>query len=181
MQSDDYRTIFEYNYKGNKMNKIITVMLVIAALCTFSGCKNRDVMKQDKTEWDYEKYMVESYYQTNAGHYDKAIGLLTEAMIKFPDDDILGLIYNIGYNCYQKKDYPEAQGYFNRVIKMYEDQIGALDESGEYRKYVILSTSMLAKIDADKEDAKDPYHIKDDLAQRKKLRPKPNSAEKNDN
>jgi len=163
------------------MKKNLIIIVTAIVLFTLCGCKSRDVMKQDKTEWDYEKYMVESYYQTNGGHYDKAIGLLTEAMVKFPDDDILGLIYNIGYNYYKKKNYPEAQGYFNRVITMYEEQIGAIDEEGEYRKYVILSTSMLTKIDADKEDAKDPYHVKDDIAQRRKLRPKPNSAENKEN
>ena len=40
------------------MKKYAVIMLITClALC---GCRTRDVMKQDKTEWDYEKYMVEA-------------------------------------------------------------------------------------------------------------------------
>ena len=116
--------------------------------------------------------MMESYKFTNSAKFQRAIDVLKEAIVKFPNEDILRLNYNIGFNYYKMKRYEDAIGYFNLVIKLYEEKIGATDLNGEFRKYVILSNSILNKIDADKEDAKDPYHIREDIEQNRKLRPK---------
>ena len=42
----------------------------------------------------------------------------------------------------------------------------------EHRKFIILSRIILEKMEEDKEQQKDPYHIKEDLKDRKKIRAK---------
>lgn len=150
------------------MKKIIYIFIFVILLF---NCKTFDKNSQ-KEIWDFDKYMMEAQKFTNTEKYLKAIELLKEALVKFPNDDTLGLIYNIGYNYYKFKNYDEAKGYFNNVIKSYEEKDYTESQKREYQKYVILSNNLLSKIEKDIADLKDPYHIKEDLQQNKKIIPK---------
>ncbi|HOJ63942.1 MAG TPA: tetratricopeptide repeat protein [Spirochaetota bacterium] len=135
------------------------------------GCKTVD-KKKEKEVWDFDKYMMEAQKLTSNEKYLQAIDLLKEALTKFPEQDVLGLIYNIGFNYYKLKNYDEARGYFNSVIKSYEEKEFTNEQKREYQKYVILSNNLLSKIDKEIMDAKDPYHIQEELQQNKKIKPK---------
>lgn len=151
--------------------KVLIYIFIIVIL--IGSCKTlSDKKKERKDIWDFDKYMMESQKLTTSEKYLQAIELLKEALVKFPDQDILGLIYNIGYNYYKLKNYDEAKGYFNNVIKSYEEKEYTDSQKREYQKYVILSNNLLSKIDKDIKDAKDPYHIEEELQQNKKIKPK---------
>jgi len=151
------------------MKKIINLFIIV--LLIIFSCKTVDKTKQ-KEVWDFDKYMMEAQKLTSVEKYLQAIDLLNEALKKFPDGDVLGLIYNIGYNYYKLKNYDEAKGYFNNVIKSYEEKEYTMEQKRDYQKYVILSNNLLSKMKKDIEDAKDPYHIQEDLQQNKKIKPK---------
>ncbi len=144
--------------------------IIICLLILFS-CKTLN-KKAEKEIWDFDKYMMEAQKLTSAEKYLQAIDLLKEALNKFPEGDTMGLIYNIGYNYYKLKNYEEARGYFNNVIKSFEEKEYTDTQRREYQKYVILSNNLLSKIQKDIEDSKDPYHIQEELEQNKKIRPK---------
>ncbi|HOF00031.1 MAG TPA: hypothetical protein PK385_02960 [Spirochaetota bacterium] len=146
------------------------IMLFCITLVMF-GCKTIE-QKKNEEKWDFNKYMMESQNLTSAERYLKSIDLLKEAAIKFPDGDLMGINYNIGYNYYKLKRYDDANGYFNLVIKSYEEKPFTDAEKQEYQKYVILSNIIIEKAKKDIEEAKDPYRIKEEMEENRKLRPK---------
>ncbi|HNZ27348.1 MAG TPA: hypothetical protein PLG34_02105 [Spirochaetota bacterium] len=146
------------------------IMLFCITIVMF-GCKTIE-QKKNEEKWDFNKYMMESQNLTSAERYLKSIDLLKEAAIKFPDGDLMGINYNIGYNYYKLKRYDDANGYFNLVIKSYEEKPFTDAEKQEYQKYVILSNIIIEKAKKDIEEAKDPYRIKEEMEENRKLRPK---------
>lgn len=146
------------------------IMLFCITLAMF-GCKTIE-QKKIEEKWDFNKYMMESQNLTSAERYLKSIDLLKEAAIKFPDGDLMGINYNIGFNYYKLKRYDDANGYFNLVIKSYEEKPYTDAEKQEYQKYVILSNIIIEKTKIEIEEAKDPYRIKEEIEENKKLRPK---------
>ncbi len=146
------------------------IMLFCITLVMF-GCKTIE-QKKIEEKWDFNKYMMESQNLTSAERYLKSIDLLKEAALKFPDGDLMGINYNIGFNYYKLKRYDDANGYFNLVIKTYEEKPFTDAEKQEYQKYVILSNIIIEKTKVEIEEAKDPYRIKEEIEENKKLRPK---------
>ncbi|HPO50066.1 MAG TPA: hypothetical protein PLO89_07035 [Spirochaetota bacterium] len=136
-----------------------------------AGCKTTDKSEQNKI-WDFEKYMVEAKRLANGGKYQQAISLLKETLVKFPDEDVLSINYNIGFNLYKLKKYDDAKSYFNIVIKMFEEKEFSEAERLENKKFVVLSTLVIDKIKNDIDEQKDPYHIQDDINKNKVLKPK---------
>ena len=148
-------------------NKILIIFLSILLI----GCINsKKQVKEEKD--DFYLWLVKAQEYTNKEKYMKAIDLLNEAMIKFSDTEVLTINYNIGFNYYKLKKYGEAKRYLNRVTNLFETAGYSQVQISEYRKFVILSNILLEKIDENKKNIKDPYHIKEEMKDKKKIRAK---------
>ncbi|MCK4795755.1 MAG: hypothetical protein KAT05_00160 [Spirochaetes bacterium] len=148
-------------------NKILIIFLSILLI----GCINsKKQVKEEKD--DFDLWLVKAQEYTNKEKYMKAIDLLNEAMIKFSDTEVLTINYNIGFNYYKLKKYGEAKRYLNRVTNLFETAGYSQVQISEYRKFVILSNILLEKIDENKKNIKDPYHIKEEMKDKKKIRAK---------
>ena len=122
---------------------------------------------------DFEKLILNAQEMTNRGRYIEAINILNDGFERFPDTDVLTLNYNIGFNYYKMKDFDDAKKYFNRVINLFENnQSKTTQELENERKFVILSGQMLDRIQKDIDAKIDPYHIKEDVQENKKVAPK---------
>jgi tetratricopeptide (TPR) repeat protein len=120
----------------------------------------------------FEKYLIDAQYETNNDRYKKAIALLNEAVREFPDaDNMIAINYNIGFNYYKLNSYDDANKYFELVISNFENGEYTVAQKKELRKFVLLSTTLINKIQEDIEAKKDPYRIQDDLKRNKSVRP----------
>ena len=150
--------------------KKILVLILIATL--FAGCKTVTKTTDDKSTWDMEKYILESFKLTDSGKYNDAIGLLNAALVRFSDDDIILINYNIGFNYYLLKKYDDATSYFNTVINLYTTSKLSEAQKIDDKKFHTLSNIMIEKISIEKEELKDPYRAKEDIEKNKVLRGK---------
>ena len=146
-------------------------LFIIFIFILLLSCKTLKVNTSEE-EKSFDKMFLETQKFTNKEKYRKSIELLNEIMIKFPEEKTLSINYNIGFNYYKLRNYNEARTYFNRVIKLFETSEYTQQEMNEHRKFIILSRIILEKMEEDKEQQKDPYHIKEDLKDRKKIRAK---------
>jgi|WetSurMetagenome_2_1015567.scaffolds.fasta_scaffold782663_1 tetratricopeptide (TPR) repeat protein len=157
------------------MNKISFFLLLIIIL---SSCATVQKPKDDRSTWDMEKYVLESFKLTDGGKYQDAINLLNNAIAKFPNGDIFILNYNIGYNLYLLKKYDDANGYFNTVINLYSTSNLTEVQKIDDKKFATLSNIMLDKIKTERDEMKDPYHTKEDIEKNKTLRSKKTETNK---
>lgn len=152
------------------------IFFMILTLLFFINCETITVKKDKKEKYEdsdnIEVWLLTAQGKTNNRRYKDAINILNEILVKFPGEEILSVNYNIGYNYYKLRNNDEAISYLNRVISLFENT--QFDTQGilENRKYVILAGLILDKIEKDKLDRKDPYHVKEDLEQIRKNRPK---------
>ena len=145
--------------------------MILSILTIFWGCKTFQKNRPDST-WDFEKYMIEANRLANNEKYQSAIDVLKEITMKFPTESTLQVNYNIGFNYYKMKRYDEAKGYFNSVIKMYEEKESSEADKLENKKFVVLSNLVIDKIKNDIDDMKDPYHIEEDIIKTELSNPK---------
>jgi tetratricopeptide (TPR) repeat protein len=131
------------------------------------------VKKEAEKPNDFEKLILNAQEMTNRGKYLDAIAILNDGFERFPDTDVLTLNYNIGFNYYKLKNYDDAKKYFNRVINLFENnQSKNSQETNDDRKFVILSGVMIDRIQKDIEAKTDPYHIKEEVQENQKAKPK---------
>lgn len=140
------------------IKKIILFVSLIILICSCSTLKNKPTQ-----QWDFEKYMIEAQKLTDAAKYTQSIKILETSMEKFPEQDNISVIYNIGYNYYKMKKYPDAISYMNKVISIFEERQYADIEKIENNKFVIMGNLIIEKIKTDKIDALDPYHVKEQI------------------
>jgi outer membrane protein assembly factor BamD (BamD/ComL family) len=146
--------------------RFIVILSVVLSLIT--GCKSMQNVK-NTTDWDLDRYMNEAQKLSNKDDFKGAVALLKEACVKFPDEDLVPITYNIGFYYYKMKKHDDATGYFNNVIKQFESGDFSEAQKIEDRKFVALSTIIIDKMKKDKEYAKDPYAVKEDLEKNKKV------------
>jgi tetratricopeptide (TPR) repeat protein len=161
---------------GVNMKKIFFISIIFFVF--LSSCTTLKTAKVDKNTWDFEKYILESFKLTNSGEYQKAINLLKEAVEKYKDDDIILINYNIGFNLYKMKKFDDAKGYFTTVINLYDTADLSESQKLEDKKFKILSNSLIDKMEIDKADTKDPYHVQEDIDKNKKIQPQKKDAVK---
>jgi len=154
-------------------NPFILLCILIFILSSCATIRNIRRVKPDDS-WNIEKYLLEAQRFSNAGRYDRAIELLEEIYVKFPEENSMPIDYNIGFNLYKKKNNEKAIACFNKVIKDFENNKSFSEAQRlENQKYVVLSQVILQKMEQDINDRKDPYHIREDIEKNKKLKPQP--------
>ena len=146
---------------------MLKIGIIFFASFLIIGCLSSK--KQVKEKDDLELWILEAQDFTDKNKYRSAIEMINKAMVKFPDKEVLALNYIVGFNYYKLRKYDEAKKYFNRVIKLFESESHNEDE---YRKYVILSTKLVEKLEDDIKNRRDPYHVKEDLKENRKIRAK---------
>lgn len=149
------------------MKKYLLLLLMIILLI---GCLNKNNVKEKPK--DFELWLVEAQEFSNKRKFNKAIDVLNEAQAIFGNEEIITITYNIGFNYYQLNNFDEAKVYLNRVLSLFENADFSQAQVMEYRKFVVLANVILVKIEEDKENRKDPYHIKEDIEKRKKIKAK---------
>jgi tetratricopeptide (TPR) repeat protein len=158
------------------LKKFIVSFIIL--LFIFSCITKVQQPAQEKAN-DFEKLILNAQEMTNRGRYIEAVNILNDGFTRFPDVDVLTLNYNIGFNYYKLSNYDEAKKYFNRVINLFENnQSNSNQDQNEERKFVVLSGVMLDRIQKDIEAKKDPYHIKEEIQDSKKVTPKVKSINK---
>jgi tetratricopeptide (TPR) repeat protein len=148
----------------------IKYFIISLIILSFFNCQTTKNTKT--TEDDFEHYFLRAQDLSNRGKFQQAINLLNETQEKFPNVDSLSITYNLGYNYYQLKNIPKAKQYLNQVITMFETGNYSDAFIQENRKFVILAGIILDKIEKDKLEKKDPYHINEELEKNKTLKPK---------
>ncbi len=162
--------------------KKITVFSFVLILIVFfiSNCKTVQAKKKEnfRDSEDIEVWMLNAQNNTTRRKYNDAINVLSEILVKFPDEEVLAVNYNIGYNYYKLRKYDDATSYLNRVISFFENNEIVTYDIQDSRKFVILAGLVLDRIENDKIYRKDPYHVTDDIKEFRKNRPKrPNTTE----
>ncbi len=152
------------------MFKKISLFIVISLLIL--GCET--VKNTKPVVLDFDHYFLKAQDLSNRGKYLKAIDALHETEKKFPNVEVLSIAYNLGYNYYRLNRIPEAKQQFNKVITIFESNTFSDAYVQENRKFVVLSGIILDKIEKEKEQAKDPYHIQEDLSNSKTIKPRKN-------
>lgn len=168
--------MYKYFRNLGEINLRKTVILLFMLIIFLFSCVTTKDNKAEKSD-DIELWLLKAQDLTNRGKYKDAIILLNEAMIKFPDIEVLALNYNIGYNYYKLRNIDDSVKYLNRVISIFENSQFTPDDINENRKYTILAGVVLERIEKDKADRRDPYHIQDDLKEKRRVRPKKNTEE----
>jgi tetratricopeptide (TPR) repeat protein len=140
--------------------------LLAIVMLLLIGCLSKDKVKDTKAK-DFELWLVDAQEFTNKGKYQKAIDILNESVKLFGEQELITITYNIAFNYYKLKNFDESKAYLNRVRTIFEGSDLSQAQIQEYRKFVVLSDVLQAKMDEYKESKKDPYHVKEEVENKK--------------
>ena len=149
------------------MKNFSYILLLVIILFSCASLKKR----KELTEDNFDKWLITAQEYTSMGRYNKALNLLFETRKIFPDTEEISITYNIAFNYYMLKRFKEAKTYLNKVKNLFQNNT---DEQFVYenRKFDVLADTLIEKINKRKEELKDPYHIKEQIDENKKIRPK---------
>ena len=139
-------------------------------MCMAYSCVSTGNLITKKSEWTFDNYLLEIQKNTSNQRYNRAILLLHELQLAFPEQEKIMVNYLIAYNYYCVKGYVVARNHFTKVKELYNN-LENQGEIAENEKFVVLSDLVISKID-DAEAHFDPYRVREEMESKgKKLKP----------
>ncbi len=147
------------------MRNIIKYILIIIATLLFGQESYRSV-DQIKLEWNehtsYQRDEMISFcdFLFNEGHYERSLIACFQFLYRYPEDQLKPVIlYYIAKSYEAMENYPLARRYYNRVMKIENDN-SISHKASKYREtYCFLMENNISKVQEITEGKEDPYFL----------------------
>ena len=147
------------------MRNIIKYIVIIIATLLF-GQENYRSVDQIKLEWNehtsYQRDEMISFcdFLFNEGHYERSLIACFQFLYRYPEDQLKPVIlYYIAKSYEAMENYPLARRYYNRVMKIENDN-SISHKASKYREtYCFLMENNISKVQEITEGKEDPYFL----------------------